>query len=72
VRRLLPGQWAPVAGTRGTIAIDGERHVEFDAHQRLRVGLDLLGPRSLAVERILRHAAQQGLLFEEPGPWPAA
>ena len=72
VQRLLPGRWAPVTLTRGTIAIDGERHVEFDAHQRLHVALDLQGPRSIAVERILRHAAQQGLLFDEPGPWPVA
>ncbi|HMO45222.1 MAG TPA: NAD(+)/NADH kinase [Rubrivivax sp.] len=72
IRCLVPGRWTAVEGASGTIAIDGERELEFDSRQRLRVGLELQGPRSVDVERILEHAARQGLLFDEPGPWTGA
>lgn len=68
-RRLLPRQPVPVEAARGTLAIDGERLVEFDAGHRLEVQLELEGPRTLAVEPVLAQAARCGLLFDTPGPF---
>lgn len=68
-QRLLPGQAVPVREARGTLVIDGERLVEFDAGHGLQVRLDLQGPRTLEVEAVLEQAARRGLLFDQaPGP----
>ena len=68
VRRLLPGAPHALAAIAGTLAIDGEREIELDAHCPLRVALELDGPRTIAVDATLAHAAREGLLFSPPGP----
>lgn len=56
----------PVAlpGEPGTLALDGERELEFDAGAWLSVELGFDGPRTIAVEATLAHAAHLGLLFD--------
>jgi len=65
-RRLPPNEPVWLAPAQGTIAIDGEREIELDGQERLRIELDLLGPRTVAVARTLEYAARHGLLFDLP------
>ncbi|WP_455924808.1 ATP-NAD kinase family protein [Pseudomonas putida] len=46
----------------GTLALDGEREIEFNHHDRPTVTLDAGGPLSIDVAAVLAHAAQQRLL----------
>ncbi|MGH2374864.1 MAG: NAD(+)/NADH kinase [bacterium] len=62
-RPLPAGRVQPVQAPHGTIAIDGERLLEFDEQCPVEVELDLEGPRTIAVEAVLAHAAQRGLLL---------
>ncbi|HXH03845.1 MAG TPA: NAD(+)/NADH kinase [Candidatus Competibacteraceae bacterium] len=60
--RLAPGQPRPVALSAGTLALDGEREIEFGPADRPRVWLELSGPRTVDVPTTLRLAAARGLL----------
>ncbi len=62
VRCILPGDPQPVRANRGVIALDGERMIEFDGTQQVRIWLDKNGPRTVQVKRVMEVAAQQGLL----------
>ena len=64
VARLLPHRPLALPAMRGTVALDGERELEIDVDDRLQIELDLDGPRTIAVEATLAHAAREGLLFE--------
>lgn len=68
VQRLLPGAPHALPAAAGTLAIDGEREIELETHRPLRVALELDGPRTIAVDATLAHAAREGLLFSPPGP----
>lgn len=63
--RLLPHQPVALPAMRGTVALDGERELELDPDNRLRVELDFDGPRTVEVEATLAHAAREGLMFED-------
>lgn len=63
VHPLQAGRVLPVRAGHGTIAIDGERLIEFDDRCPVQVELDLEGPRTIAIEAVLQHAAQRGLLL---------
>lgn len=67
LHRLLPGEPVRLAPLRGTVAIDGERDIETEADGLLQLELDWHGPRTLAVQAVLEHAAKQGLMFGDPG-----
>ena len=61
------GYMAPDAPYRpvlvqGTLALDGEREIEFCAHDTPTITLDHLGPLSVDVQAVLTHAAQHRLL----------
>lgn len=60
---LQAGRAQPIQASHGTIAIDGERLLEFDEQCPVQIELDLEGPRTIAVEAVLAYAAQQGLLL---------
>lgn len=59
---LLPGEPRALSLATGTLALDGEREIEFGPEERPQVTLDLDGPLSIDVERVLELAAQQRLL----------
>ncbi|MCK9800288.1 NAD(+)/NADH kinase [Pseudomonas sp. MAFF 302030] len=59
---LAPDVPQPLALASGTLALDGEREIEFNAHDRPTVTLDAGGPLSIDVNAVLAHAAQQRLL----------
>lgn len=63
VHPLQAGRVQPVQADHGTIAIDGERLIEFDEQCPVQVELDLQGPRTIAIEAVLNHAARRGLLL---------
>ena len=59
---LQPGVPQPLCLASGTLALDGEREIEFNAHDRPTVTLDAGGPLSIDVPAVLACAAQQRLL----------
>lgn len=63
VGRLLPGRRLPLPYEAGTLALDGEREIEFGVRAGLSIELRLDGPYTVAVEATLAQAAHQGLLF---------
>lgn len=64
-RRIGLGERLALPAMRGSIAIDGERQIQVDPQERLWVALDFDGPRTVAVDAVLAHAASQGLLLEQ-------
>ena len=65
---LRPGQRIPLPVATGTLALDGEREIEFDADAGMTVELRLDGPQTVAVEATLAHAARHGLLAQGAVP----
>lgn len=68
VETMLPGEPIRLPAGPGTLALDGEREIEFDTGASLSVELRLDGPRTLAVEATLAHAARHGLLVDGTEP----
>jgi predicted polyphosphate/ATP-dependent NAD kinase len=63
--RLEPDTPIVLSEEAGTIALDGEREIEFHAPNEVSVWLDLNGPYTIAVAPSLAYAAQNGLLWEQ-------
>lgn len=59
---LQPNEPQPLCLSAGTLALDGEREIEFNPHDRPTVTLDAGGPLSIDVNAVLAHAARQRLL----------
>lgn len=59
---LRPGEAVPLRAPRGVVALDGEREIEFSEQDTLTVHLDLDGPLTVDIDRVMHHAAKQGLL----------
>ena len=59
---LEPGVAHGLALASGTLALDGEREIEFNAHDRPTVTLDAGGPLSIDVQAALAYVAQERLL----------
>lgn len=47
---------------QGTIALDGERELEYDSHHDVTVSLDDRGPYTIDIGRVMERAAQERLL----------
>ena len=60
--RLMPHARTVLTGRSGTIALDGEREIEFDTASRIEVSLDPHGPLTIDVAATLTYAAQHRLL----------
>jgi predicted polyphosphate/ATP-dependent NAD kinase len=65
VRPLHPGDVHTVAVERGTVAVDGERELEFGPRTSVTVTLAADGPRILDVRHVLAAAAERRLLVSE-------
>jgi predicted polyphosphate/ATP-dependent NAD kinase len=63
---LLPGVISKIGLSRGTVALDGEREIEFGPDEFPLVWLDLDGPLTVDVRRTLDLAAREGLLRFRP------
>jgi hypothetical protein len=59
---LPPGVVARIGLRQGTVALDGEREIEFGPDEMPLVWLDLDGPLTVDVRRTLDMAASEGLL----------
>ncbi len=66
IQPLMPGMPMPLKNVRGTIALDGEREIEFSEIGRPVVELDLSGPYTIDVGRTLAWAARNGVLRGNP------
>jgi predicted polyphosphate/ATP-dependent NAD kinase len=64
-RPLPPGEPQRVALDRGTVAVDGERELEFGPANAVTVTLAHDGPRALDVRAVLAAAAERRLLVSE-------
>ena len=62
LHEIRVGEPHEVGLSRGVIALDGEREIEFARTQRVIIRLDDNGPRTIRVDRVMTHAAEQGLL----------
>jgi hypothetical protein len=58
----VPGRPRALETRAGTLALDGEREVEFSGAERLAVTLDLGGPFTIDVPATLAWAARHGAL----------
>lgn len=59
---LKPREILPVKMLRGVIALDGEREFTFCHNDVIQIWLDLKGPLTIDVPRVLQIAAEHGLL----------
>lgn len=59
---LPPHEPVVLTGRSGTIALDGEREIEFRPTSRIEVSLDPIGPLTIDVASTLTYAAQHRLL----------
>ena len=59
---LAPGVAYSLSLSSGTLALDGEREIEFAEQDTPTITLDLHGPLSVDVEAVLAHAARHHLL----------
>lgn len=72
VSEIQPGQAHSVTDCRGTIAIDGEREIEFDINDRIDISLSMAGPITVDLQRTMQCAARMGLFVQRPSaPWSA-
>lgn len=60
--QIPAGKTLGVSSGSGTVALDGEREIEFGPQDRISVRLDLEGPRTIDVALTMGVAAQRGLL----------
>jgi len=59
---LTPGVAYSLSLSIGTLALDGEREIEFAEHDTPTITLDHRGPLTIDVEAVLAHAARHHLL----------
>ncbi|MGR6964294.1 ATP-NAD kinase family protein [Geodermatophilus sp. URMC 61] len=74
VREAVPlrvGERHVVGLSRGTVAVDGEREIEFGPTTPVIVTLAQDGPRVVDVRQVLAAAARQHLLVARPAPEPS-
>jgi hypothetical protein len=62
VRPFPLGQQISIEAEYGTIALDGEREIEFTAADHVCLSLDMDGPLTIDVRKTLELAAERGLL----------
>jgi hypothetical protein len=53
---------------RGTIAFDGERNFEFNGSDRPRVWLEMEGPLTIDIDRVMLNAAENHLFVRDTDP----
>lgn len=63
--RMADGVSALSTVPAGTVALDGERELEFGADDTVRITLRRTGPRVVDIDAVLRLAAERGLLRTE-------
>lgn len=72
IAQLAAGKPVTSAVARGTVAVDGEREIEFGPADPVRVTLGLDGPTVVDVRAVLAEAARRGLLAATGAERPTA
>jgi predicted polyphosphate/ATP-dependent NAD kinase len=62
VQEIQPGESHPLRLAQGTIALDGERELEYGSGRYVTVRLDGQGPYTIDIEKVMDRAAQEKLL----------
>lgn len=70
VCELHPRRSCAIGTPRGTIAFDGERSIAFDERDRPSVRLEMEGPITIDVDRVMRVAAEDHLFIRAAGVPP--
>jgi predicted polyphosphate/ATP-dependent NAD kinase len=65
VSELRPGERQAVRLAQGTIAIDGERELDFSAGDQVTIRLDRQGPLTIDVDKTMAAAVAKGLFLAE-------
>lgn len=65
---LRPHEVVPASFPRGAVTLDGEREFVFREGDAINIWLDLKGPMTVDVSRVLHLAAEQGI-FTYPSPY---
>lgn len=68
LRILRPGEFIPASLRSGAVTLDGEREFIFREIDAIRIWLDLDGPLTVDVPRVLQLAAERGI-FTYPSPY---
>jgi hypothetical protein len=61
---LHPRQPCAIGTGRGTIAFDGERSIAFNGQDRPVVRLEMEGPITIDIDRVMRVAADEHLFVQ--------
>ena len=61
---IYPGEEYALPAGRGVLALDGEREIEFGVDDRLSVSLELDGPLTVDIGRVMELAVERGLFAE--------
>ena len=74
---MRPGEEYALHTRRGVLALDGEREIEFGPDDRLSVSLELDGPLTVDIGRVMQLGVERGLFAEaaatpHPDPPPLA
>lgn len=68
LRILRPNEYIPVHMSNGVVTLDGEREFAFRKDDKINVWLDLDGPFTIDVPRVMHAAAERGV-FTWPSPY---
>lgn len=68
---LRPHEVVPVTTPTGAVTLDGEREFIFHKDDAINIWLDLEGPLTVDVQRVMQLAAERGV-FSYPSPYIAA
>jgi hypothetical protein len=58
VKEIYPKEIWSLETSTGTIALDGEREIEFNASCRPKVWLEMDGPITIDINRVMMNAAE--------------
>jgi predicted polyphosphate/ATP-dependent NAD kinase len=61
---IFPGEEHALQRQRGVLALDGEREIEFSHDDRLSVSLELDGPVTVDIARVMKLAVERGLFAD--------
>jgi hypothetical protein len=67
ITEIHPGRHATIQGSGGTIALDGEREIEFSERDRLNIWLQTDGPVIVDVSKAMDRAVRNHVFVDFPG-----
>jgi len=68
IREIYPNELWPLQTSRGAVALDGEREIEFGPRDQVVVSLDLDGPVTVDIGKVMELAVEHRLFSEGFAP----